>query len=189
MPLIGGRQPATWIGRGRALPCGSGCERGASAVEFAILLPIFIMLVFGGIYGGIAIDHKIGITQAAREGARFGSTLPIPAGNETAWLDQVMQATEGAASSDIAPGSNNSTVCVAFVDASPGSATLSESLDSTGGTGTPQPTPCYTDDSAVAATQRVQVAIGRDVIFDIGIASWTLHLTSTATVQYERPSP
>ena len=45
-------------------------EKGASAVEFAIILPILIMLVFGIFEFAIAFNNYITITHAAREGAR-----------------------------------------------------------------------------------------------------------------------
>jgi len=45
-------------------------EKGASAVEFAIILPILIMLIFGIFQFGIAYNNYITITHAAREGAR-----------------------------------------------------------------------------------------------------------------------
>ena len=45
-------------------------ERGASAVEFALILPILVMLVFGIFEFAIAFNNYITITHAAREGAR-----------------------------------------------------------------------------------------------------------------------
>lgn len=45
-------------------------DRGAAAVEFALLLPLLVLLVFGMIDFGRAINAQITITQAAREGAR-----------------------------------------------------------------------------------------------------------------------
>ena len=48
-------------------------EKGASAVEFALVLPIFIMLVFGIFQFGIAFNNWIAITHAAREGARLAA--------------------------------------------------------------------------------------------------------------------
>ena len=48
-------------------------EKGASAVEFAIILPILIILVFGIVEFGIAFNNYITITHAAREGARIAA--------------------------------------------------------------------------------------------------------------------
>ncbi len=48
-------------------------EKGASAVEFALILPILIMLVFGIFQFGIAYNNYIALTHAAREGARLAA--------------------------------------------------------------------------------------------------------------------
>ena len=48
-------------------------EKGASAVEFALILPILIILVFGIVQFGIAFNNYITITHAAREGARIAA--------------------------------------------------------------------------------------------------------------------
>jgi Flp pilus assembly pilin Flp len=45
-------------------------DRGAAAVEFALLLPLLVLIVFGLIDFGRAINAQITLTQAAREGAR-----------------------------------------------------------------------------------------------------------------------
>ncbi len=45
-------------------------ERGAAAVEFALLLPILILLVFGIVEFGRAYNTKVTLTHAAREGVR-----------------------------------------------------------------------------------------------------------------------
>jgi Flp pilus assembly protein TadG len=56
-------------------------ERGASLVELAIVLPIFVLLVFGVIQFGITYNNLITIRQGVREAARqgavgnFGSTM------------------------------------------------------------------------------------------------------------------
>ena len=50
---------------------------GANAVEFALVLPILVLLLFGTMYGGSLFNSQQTVTQAAREGARFAATLPI----------------------------------------------------------------------------------------------------------------
>lgn len=46
-------------------------DRGAAAVEFALLLPVLLFVVFGIIDFGRALNAQITLTQAAREGARL----------------------------------------------------------------------------------------------------------------------
>jgi len=54
-------------------------QQGAAAVEFAIILPILIVLVFGIIEFGLALYDKAVITNASREGARAGIVFKVPA--------------------------------------------------------------------------------------------------------------
>jgi Flp pilus assembly protein TadG len=53
------------------LPGNRSKDRGAAAVEFALLLPLLLLLLFGIIDFGRALNAQITITQAAREGARL----------------------------------------------------------------------------------------------------------------------
>lgn len=60
-------------------------EQGAALVEFALLFPVFMMLILGMFSGGIAYNQKLELTHATREGARYGATVdekqtfsPIP---------------------------------------------------------------------------------------------------------------
>jgi hypothetical protein len=55
-------------------------ERGASLVEFAFVVPILTLFLFGIVQFGIAYDMKQSINSAAREGARAAA---IP-GNDVA---------------------------------------------------------------------------------------------------------
>lgn len=55
-------------------PPGNGArDRGSVAVEFALLLPVLLLIVFGIIDFGRALNAQITLTQAAREGARLAS--------------------------------------------------------------------------------------------------------------------
>lgn len=48
-------------------------EQGASAVEFALILPLLLLLVFGIIQFGVVFFEYQGLQASAREGARFAS--------------------------------------------------------------------------------------------------------------------
>ena len=48
-------------------------ERGAAAVEMALILPVLLLLVGGIIDFGRAFNAQMTLTQAAREGARMQS--------------------------------------------------------------------------------------------------------------------
>ena len=49
--------------------------RGQSLVEFAIGVPLFLVLLLGMVEFGFVFTHHIGLEYATREGARMGSAL------------------------------------------------------------------------------------------------------------------
>jgi Flp pilus assembly protein TadG len=53
-------------------------RRGASVVEFALILPVLFVLGFGIIEFSVALYDKAMITNASREGARAGIVFRIP---------------------------------------------------------------------------------------------------------------
>jgi Flp pilus assembly protein TadG len=56
----------------------TGDKTGASAVEFAIILPVLILFLFGIIEFSILFYDKAVITNASREGARAGIVYQHP---------------------------------------------------------------------------------------------------------------
>ncbi len=58
---------------GNARPSRCGCQRGAAAVEMALIMPLFFLLVMGMIEFGMIGFHKLTLTQAARTGVRAAS--------------------------------------------------------------------------------------------------------------------
>ena len=48
-------------------------DRGAAAVEFALLVPILLIVVFGIVDFGLLMNSSSLVSNAAREGARVGS--------------------------------------------------------------------------------------------------------------------
>jgi hypothetical protein len=57
-------------------PRGRTRNRGQELVEFAITLPILLLIVFGVLDLGRLFHALITITNAAREGARYGTIFP-----------------------------------------------------------------------------------------------------------------
>jgi Flp pilus assembly protein TadG len=68
-------------------------DRGVALVEFAIIMPLLMCLLLGMLTGGAALAKKIDITDAVREGARFGATIevtdPENSTQVAAWADKV----------------------------------------------------------------------------------------------------
>ncbi|MBM4295189.1 MAG: pilus assembly protein [Deltaproteobacteria bacterium] len=58
-------------------------SRGGAIVEFALVLPLFLVLLFGVLEFGLIIYYKGLITHASREGARRGATYSTPKHSNT----------------------------------------------------------------------------------------------------------
>lgn len=54
-------------------------KKGAAAVEFGLILPLLLIVVFGTIEFGLILYDQAMITNASREGARAGIVLREPA--------------------------------------------------------------------------------------------------------------
>jgi Flp pilus assembly protein TadG len=54
-------------------------EAGQALLEFAVVVPIFLILIFGIVDFGMGFKAYIAVTNATREGARFGA-VGWPAG-------------------------------------------------------------------------------------------------------------
>ena len=70
---------------------GRRADDGAAAVEFALVLPIFVALLFGVISYGWMLSYRQGISQAAAEGARAMAVTVAPTGS-TAPADRAREA-------------------------------------------------------------------------------------------------
>lgn len=67
-------------------------ERGAAAVELALVLPILVLLVFGIVQFSLAYNRQQGLHAAAREGARIAS---LPDTTSTEISDRVTDSLNG----------------------------------------------------------------------------------------------
>ena len=69
-------------------------ERGAVVVEFALVLPLLVIFVFGIVEFGRAYNAKIQLTSAVREGAR-AAALGGPSVSPASIADKTTQAASG----------------------------------------------------------------------------------------------
>jgi Flp pilus assembly protein TadG len=76
-------------------------EHGAVAVEFAILLPLLLMLVLGTIEFGRAYNAQITLTNAAREGVRVMAIAKDQTGARTAAKNAAAAVSSAIPDSDI----------------------------------------------------------------------------------------
>jgi Flp pilus assembly protein TadG len=58
--------------------CRADAQRGAAAVEFALVLPVLLAVLMGVVEMGLALYDKAVLTHASREGARAGIVLRNP---------------------------------------------------------------------------------------------------------------
>ena len=153
-------------------------DRGASLVEFALIMPVLFMLVIGMITGGITMSRQNSVENAVREGTRFGAVNP----NDVlaTYLQQVLAQVENAATGDLADSVAGKQICVAFINET-GSVTSLRKAGATTSTGTTQ---CFSDGRTNEA--RVQVRAERDS--EIQGVFWTVDvdLDSQSVTRYER---
>ncbi len=91
-------------------------ERGQSLAEFAILLPLLLILTLGAIDYGRVYFAYVSVTNAARNGAQYASVSPDAAADEAGVREAVLD--ETSALLDTSP-TNPSVVLVSPPPASP----------------------------------------------------------------------
>jgi Flp pilus assembly protein TadG len=72
-------------------------DQGAAAVEFVLVLPVLLLLIFGIVDFGRMLNAQIVVTEAAREGARAAALIDQAAGEDR--IDQIA----GVALGDVDP--------------------------------------------------------------------------------------
>jgi Flp pilus assembly protein TadG len=108
--------------------------RGVVAVEFALVMPLLVMLLLGIVTAGLTYSQGISLSNAVREGARFGAT-----GDATApatWSTDVVSRVRMTQGDDTASGT---AICVQLWKASStgGAAVLNSTTCDQGTFGSP----------------------------------------------------
>ncbi len=173
-------------------------QRGASAVEFALLAPVFFMLVFGGISSAIAFDRNNTMTHAAREAARAGATLPANGATQVpdAWFDDVASIAETSANGHLDDAIPGRYICVAYVGFAPDDNSSSDwtrrrvesgaTVTYANGSLADPSTWCYDDGrGSNGAERRIQVQVGRDTEFSVVFWTQNIGLRSSGVSRFE----
>lgn len=153
--------------------------RGASLVEFALVLPILGALLLGIVTGGFALATKNSMTNAVRESARFGATLPEGTDWDT-WAAAVKDRAVEVAGGDLA----GIETCVQIVSVAVGGDTVEGEWPATGCVlSLPAP---VTPSSAAAGTCVVKVWARGSAELNALVFTQSLTLDADAVGLYER---
>jgi hypothetical protein len=165
-------------------------DRGAALVELAFALPLVMMLILGMVSAGLAFNHQLALTHAAREGGRYAATLPVTNfGSMNAWLDAVALGVINDSTGSLGPGVPGHFICVAFVHPDGIVATdQTTSRIESGGAPIYAATQCFPPplfDGRPDAERRVQVVVARDTDFNALVFSSTLTIDAEAVSRFE----
>jgi len=168
-------------------------DRGAVLVEFALVLPIIVMLLFGLVSAGMAWNQNLAMASAARAGGRYAATLRTASTGFTSiddYLDAVAQrvvdSSEGALATTVA----GRVICVAYVHDSAGTSNdfdRTRSRTETGTTVTRANASCYSDNQAANETH-IQISVQRTTTIQTGLWSQTVTLQQKVVYRYEQAS-
>ena len=161
--------------------------RGVAALEFALVLPLLVMLLLGIVTAGMAWSRGISLTDAVREGARFGATgdATVP----PTWAGDVIARVR---TSQIDDPAQTSAVCVQLWKGSALTGTAVTSLCDQGTFGSPalsvaDPSFPNVPSGVAAGTCVVRVLAARE--FEIILAPFPSingTMTRAAVARYER---
>lgn len=168
--------------------------RGAALIEFALLLPVFSMLLFGMITAGLALNDKQQMTHATREGGRYAATVdPLQDfSNGASWAtnvrDLIVERSTGVLES--------ADICVSLVEGSDASLTVHDesgadpAKNTAWFTSDPSGEPCIPGQAYPVSSSddglRVQITARQPAQIDLILfGQFTVTMSSTATARSE----
>jgi hypothetical protein len=89
-------------------------QRGAVAVEFALVLPLFVTLLLGVFTAGLAYSDQLSISNAVREGSRMGAAADYTNGSWAGDVRERVQQVYFNSASDL----TDDQICVRLLDSS-----------------------------------------------------------------------
>lgn len=162
--------------RGRS----SSRDGGASLVEFALLLPLFVVLIFGMITAGIALSQQNSVKNAVREASRFAAVRDNA--DVQVYLADVIAQVENAATGDLRDTTAGKKICAAHTT----NGTTFTSRTKTGSTVATGTGRCIQPSEDTATGARTQIRAERKT--EIGAIFFTIpiDLEAQSVSRYER---
>ena len=144
-------------------------ERGAAALEFALIAPILILLLIGVVTTAMAYSDHLSATNAVREGARYGAAADVSSsGWATSVRDRVKQVYFNAGVTV-----TNDQICVRLVQAD--GTTAAQAVGGQCGTAPSPPSSMATDSCAVLVwmqrPETIDLVVAPSLKFNIGAQS------------------
>ena len=151
-------------------------DRGTGMVELAFAVPLFVSMMLGTITSGLALNDDLQLAHAAREGARYGATVPdAESFTSGTWATNVRQVVLEQFGDELTVDS----VCIALVTGSPAIPVSADHTTNIDGTA------CYDDSGSGVTNARVQVTAAKQASIDAAFFRHDVLLTSQATAQHE----
>lgn len=139
-----------------------------------------MMLLLGMFTGGLAYSRRLAVTQATREAARYGATLPLATESTLdLWLQRVSDIAVASSDDELAPTAPGMQVCVAYM---PNSGTPRRILR-TGASTFFSDQECFTDGRT--GESRVQVIAQRTTTFETLVWSNDINVRAQAVSRFE----
>lgn len=161
-------------------------ERGEVMVEFALLLPVLIMMLLGTITVGLSYNRSNSLNNGARESARYGATLPV--GDDlSAWLNSVADVAIASTTGDLTASAPDQELCIAYVypDGTEGNDQTVAVIEIGGSRSIATGVTCF-EDGRPGDERRVQVSMHRTSDFQTGAFTKTINLNAQSVTRYER---
>jgi Flp pilus assembly protein TadG len=158
-------------------------DGGAALVEFALVLPVLLMIVVGMFSGGLLYNQKQQLTHATREGARYAATIPENQvfTNGLSWQVNVRDLIVERSVGDL----TDAQVCVSLVRGSGGTLTVVNGHTTAAGGAACIPSQTYPVSSSDSGL-RVQVTATRPGTIDLAVfGKYTVTLDAKATAKSE----
>ena len=150
-------------------------ERGAAAVEFALVVPLLLMLLFGLITTGMTFSDHLAATNATREGSRYGAATNYTAATWAASVKERVRQVYFNAGETV----TDDQICVKMVTAS--GTTPVQSIGANCGTAPSAPS------SMAAGTCAVLVWMQRPAEIElIAVPDLTFHIGAQSVAYYGR---